>query len=133
MKMSKKFSWSAFVVCALVALAVHWLVFEMRYMWYVTVEDANFMRSIYAACAAGILLLWAFFPSRIAVVLVGIFALFFPHLFFSAHARPLLGRSIDLPDLGIALIAIVLLFLATHLRRLTTVQSNGSSSLRGPP
>lgn len=114
--MTKKTALILFIVSALAALAVHYFMFEMRYMWYVTAEDARFMHLVYAGCIAAILLLWAFFPSRIAVALVGAFALFFPHFFFASDARPLLGRTIDLPGIGIALVALGLLVLATHLR-----------------
>lgn len=115
--MTKKAAIVAFVISAVVALAVHYFMFEMRYMWYVSADDAQFMRMIYGACVGAILLLWAFFPSRIVVALVGAFALFFPHFFYTAAARPLLGRAIDGQGMAVAGVAIGLLVLATHLRR----------------
>ena len=116
MRKEKRFLF-AFIICATIALAVHYFLFEMRYMWYVTANVASFMRTIYAVCILTILLLWAIFPSRIAVALVGLFGLFFPHLFFVTDARPLLGRTIDVAGLGVASVPLVLLILATHLCR----------------
>jgi hypothetical protein len=121
--MTKKTTMILFSISALIALAVHYFMFEMRYMWYVSAEDARFMHLVYAGCLGAILLLWAFFPSRIAVAAVGCFALFFPHFFFAPDARPLLGRAIDLQGIGIALIAVSLLVLATYLRTKTLVRS----------
>lgn len=114
--MNKRTALVAFAASALTALAAHYLMFEMRYLWYVTMEDARFMRLVYAACIAAILLLWAFSPSRIAVAFVGTFALFFPHIFFAADTRPILGRTIDVQSAAMAAAAIALLLLATHLR-----------------
>jgi hypothetical protein len=114
--MTKKTLLIWFFIVALVAVGVHYFIFEMRYMWYVHAEDVRFMRSVYAGSMFGIFLLWAFFPSRIAVMVIGGFALFFPHLYFAPDARPLLGRTIDLNGIGIAMVALGLLDLATHLR-----------------
>lgn len=85
-------------------------------MWYVEVGDAVVMRSVYAACACTILLLWTFFPSRIAVAIVGAIGLFFPHLLYAPDVRPLFARTIDFAGVSIAAVAIALLVLATHLR-----------------
>ena len=114
--MSRKSLLLSFGACALTALGAHYLMFEMRYFWYVTAEDAHFMHLLYTACVTVILLLWAFFPSRIAVALVGTFALFFPHLFFAADARPVLGRAIDAQSVAVATAVMALLLFATHLR-----------------
>ncbi len=114
--MTKKIAVLLFFVIAAIALVVHYFMFEMRYMWYVMPEDAQLMRIVYGACVAVIILLWAVFPSRFAVAILGFFALFFPHIFFAADERPLLGRDFDLPSIGIALIGVALLVLATHFR-----------------
>lgn len=107
----------AFILVAIFALAVNVFIFEMRYMWYLQPEDANFLRAVYLVCVVLIIAGWLFFPSKIAIAIVGLFALGFPHLFYAATERPLLGREIDIPTIGIALISVALLVAATHLRR----------------
>ncbi|HEL5339979.1 TPA: hypothetical protein UOJ00_002976 [Stenotrophomonas maltophilia] len=105
-----------FLVGALLALVVHYFMFEMRYLWYVQVEQARLMRGIYAGVVAAILVLWALFPSRIAVGAVGLSGLYFPHLIFASDARPLLGREITLSGVAVTLVSVGLLVLATHFR-----------------
>lgn len=122
--MSKQTALILFAVSAAFALAIHYLAFEMRYMWYVTHEDARFMRIIYICCVGIIGLLWVFFPSRIAVAAVGTFGLLFPHLFFASEARPLLGRLVDLESIVVLMVAVGLLVLATHLRLQGTAITN---------
>lgn len=106
-----------FLISAVLALVVHYFMFEMTYLWYVQIEEARLMRGIYATVVAIILLLWVFFPSRIAVGLMGLFGLYFPHLIFSSNARPLVGREITLSGAGVTLVSIALLVVATQFRR----------------
>ncbi|HDS1654869.1 TPA: hypothetical protein QEL76_002825 [Stenotrophomonas maltophilia] len=105
-----------FIITAVLALVVHYLMFGLAYLWYVKAEEARLMFAIYAAVAVLIVLLWVFFPSRIAVGIAGVFGLYFPHLIFPSDARPLLGREITLSGVGVTLVSILLLMLATHLR-----------------
>lgn len=105
-----------FLLSAALALVVHYFMFEMTYLWYVKVEEARLVRGIYAAVVAVIVGLLAFFPSRIAVGLVGLFGLYFPHLIFASNARPLLGREITLAGIGVTLVSVALLVVATHFR-----------------
>lgn len=105
-----------FLVSATLALAVHYFMFEMTYLWYVQLEEARFMRGIYAGVVALIVLLWVMFPSRIAIGVVGLFGLYFPHLIFASDARPLLGREITLSGIGVTLVSVALLVAATHFR-----------------
>ncbi|MCR6700956.1 MAG: hypothetical protein NVV68_07335 [Dokdonella sp.] len=114
--MSRRTALLLFLVSAVLALAVHYFMFEMTYLWYVQVEQARLMRGIYAAVVAVILLLWALFPSRIAVGLVGLAGLYFPHLIFASDARPLLGREITLGGLAVTLVSVALLVVATQFR-----------------
>ena len=106
-----------FIVCAVIALSAHFLIFEMRYMWYLDIQDHKLLRGGYIACACAILALWAFFPSRVLVALLGVLALFFPHLYYATGARPLLGREIDLATIWFALLSVATLVGATELRR----------------
>lgn len=120
--MTKRLALTLFIIGAFLALGIHYFMFEMRYMWYVSVDEARFMHTIYAAYLVAIVLLWTFFPSRLVVAVVSAFGLFFPHLFYAADARPLLGRSFDWQTfdwqtLGIAALPILLMVLATELRR----------------
>jgi hypothetical protein len=125
--MSKRTALLLFLVSAVLALAVHYFMFEMTYLWYVQVEEARLMRGIYAAVVVVILLLWALFPSRIAVGLLGLVGLYFPHLIFASDARPLLGREITLGGFAVTLVSVALLVLATHFR----VAWRRSASLHG--
>lgn len=104
-----------FFVAAVAALALHFFLFEMRYMWYPPIEASRLWRIGYVAFVALIAALWAFFPSRIMVAIVGFFAMFFPHLYPPGVVSQM-GRHFDLSSLGVALIPVALLILATHLR-----------------
>lgn len=114
--MSKRTALVLFLVCAVLALVVHYFMFEMTYLWYVQVGEARLMRGVYASIVAAILGLWAVFPSRIAVGLVGLFGLYFPHLIFASDARPLLGREITVAGVAVTLVSVALLVIATHFR-----------------
>ena len=120
--MTKRTTLVLFFATALVALAVHFFMFEVRYMWYVTHEQAAFMRTVYAACILAIVLLWTFVPSRIGVAVICVFALFFPHLFYGPEARPIGARASDLhgaalvATMAVSMIPVGLFVLATHLR-----------------
>ncbi len=112
-----------FFVIAILGLALHFFLFEMRYMWYVSQEDFRLLRGGYIASVVVIAALWAFYPSRILVAITGLLALFFPHLYYAQDARPLLGREIDLPSIIFALLGVALLVAATELRRRSKAQS----------
>ncbi|TMN24194.1 hypothetical protein [Pseudoxanthomonas sp. X-1] len=114
--MSKRTALVLFLVSAALALAVHYVMFEMTYLWYVQIEQAHLLRGIYAGVAAAIIALWVLFPSRIAVGAVGLFGLYFPHLIFASDARPLQGREITLSGFGVTLVSIALLVIATQFR-----------------
>lgn len=105
-----------FFVVAILGLALHFFIFEMRYMWHVSQEDFRLLGGGYIAFVVLIAALWGIFPSRILVAIVGLLALFFPHLYYVSDARPLLGREIDPPSIVFALLGVVLLVAATELR-----------------
>ncbi len=109
--MTKTASNIGFLLCALAALGIYYLMFEFRYLWYVESGQAVLLRSIFAGSVAVIVVLWLAWPSRIAVALVAALGMFFPHLLFDS------GRALDLASIGLALIPMSLLVLATHLRR----------------
>lgn len=117
--MTKRSAYIWFVLCAIAALGLYYLMFEFRYLWYVEVEQAALMRSIFAASIALIALLWAAYPSRIAVAMIAIVGLFFPHVLFDADARPLLGRTVDFAMIAMSAVPVLLLVVATQLRRNT--------------
>jgi hypothetical protein len=107
----------AFIALALVALAVHFFLYEMRYMWHLQPDDYLLLRVVYAGCLVAIVALWLFFPSRTLVGLISFFALFFPHLLYASNTGPLMGREIDIPGIGVALVSVALFVAATELRR----------------
>lgn len=112
-----------FFVIAILGLVLHFFIFEMRYMWYVGQEDFRILRGGYIASVVAISVLWVFYPSRVLVAVVGLLALFFPHLYFAPDARPLLGRGIDLSSIIFALLGVALLVAATELRRRIKAQN----------
>ena len=95
-----------------IALAVSWLIFEMRYMWYVKSDDFEFLRNGFAGGAAIIVLLWLFYPSRILVGLTGMAIFVFPPLFDRSRFVPVDG-AFFVWSCG----ALLLFLLATELRR----------------
>lgn len=105
-----------FFVAAAAGLALHFLLFEMRYMWHPPIEAFRVWRIGYIICIAAIIVLWAFFPSRALVSAVGLFAMFFPHLYPSGQVDQM-GRRLDLSSIGLALLSVLLLAGATELRR----------------
>src|SRR5216683_3345101 len=70
--------YAAFFFLVLIAALVHWTSFELRYMWYVGPAEYLFLRGGYAICLTIILLLLAFFPSRLLVLLVATITFLFP-------------------------------------------------------
>lgn len=114
--MKSKSSLVVFLIAAIAALALHFFLFEMRYMWYPPIEVFRIWRMGYIVCIAVIFALWAFFPSRVMVAIVGLVAIFFPHLYPSGVVDQM-GRQLDLPSLGLALLSVLFLVGATELRR----------------
>jgi len=70
--------YAAFFSLALIAILVHWTSFELRYMWYSGPAEYLFLRVGYAICLTIILLLLAFFPSRLLVLFVATITFLFP-------------------------------------------------------
>ena len=68
----------AFALLVLIAALVHWTSFELRYMWYPGPAEYLFLRVGYAICLTIILLLLAFFPSRLLVLFVATITFLFP-------------------------------------------------------
>lgn len=114
--MSRRTALLLFLATALLALVSHYFTFEMSYMWYARVEDARLMRGIYAVLVVVVALLWVFYPSRIAVGLLGVLGLYFPYFVFAPSAAPLVGREIGLAGVGVTMISVALLVAATHFR-----------------
>lgn len=121
-----------FLLCATAALAVHYVVFAFRYMWYITTEDANTMLSIYVCCMAAIVLPWIVFPSRIAVTCIALVAMFFPHFIFPPGSRPLLANAFDSNAAVAGFLVVVMLVFATWLRRRLRVAIKAPDLARDP-
>lgn len=101
-----------FFMTATLALTLHFALFKLRYGWYTTEQTSSFLSIGYATCALSILLLWAFYPSRVLVAIAAIFALVFPFIFLpETFAQPNLGFA------AFATIPVALLIFATHLRK----------------
>jgi len=127
---SKMLMYVMTIALCVVALATSWLVFELRYVWYLQAEQSLVLRRGILLVAASILALWWLYPSRIAVVLLGLAGLFFPPLI---DAR-FVGLTPEfLP--GVALV-LALLVGATQLRRMQLLNGDkrplpARSGLRG--
>jgi len=72
--------YGAFFMLALIACLAHWITFQLRYMWYPGPTEYVFLRGGYAICLILILLLWAFFPSRLLVSSIAVITFLFPPL-----------------------------------------------------
>lgn len=101
----------AFLLAAALALTVLFLAFELRYMWYVSRENFIFLRSLFGISLLVIVLLWAFYPSRILVALVVLACFALPPLLRGATFVQL-----DAASLGAVLLCALLLVGATELR-----------------
>lgn len=112
MSMKVNHRWYAFLFVAAISIGLHYLAFELRFRWYVGLEDWQFLSVGYYVCVAAIQCLWALYPSRVAVAGVGFGAFLFP--------SALLGNafvSLDGRFFAFLLLVVVLLVAATELRR----------------
>lgn len=110
MKIESKHLFFFFV--AVGAITVHFVLFLFRYAWYLKNEDFNFIFFGYALCVIGIVAAWKFFPSRIFVMIIGLFAFVFPPAF-----RGNSFAEIDIRFTGFLAASLILLVGATELRR----------------
>ena len=109
---STKFKLLAFLGIAIVSLTVHFLIFELRYMWYLNADNASFLRIGYAVSLIVIIGLWLMFPSRFLVATTAIVSFIFPPV--------LRGDVFVSPNwkfMAFVLISICLLMGTTELRR----------------
>lgn len=124
---SNKLKWFVFLLLATVAIAVHYLMFELRYVWYLNVDDSRFVHTGYNICVFTIILLWVFFPSRILVAMMGFATFLFPPLLRGDRFPSLLAGEVpgDGGVVGFVLFSVLLLVGATELRRrIKRVQRN---------
>lgn len=101
-----------FILLAVIAIAIHLFIFRMRYGWYGSDQQSLFLDVGYGICVLLIAVLWAVYPSRLGISLVGLAAFAFPPLM-----RPDEFVQMDLQFSGFVLIAILLLISATEIRR----------------
>jgi hypothetical protein len=100
-----------FLFVALASAWLLWVAFELRYLWYVDNVTALRLRAGIALIFAAIVLCWVFYPSRVAVIVLGFSALFFPPL---TGFSPV-GPTVEFIGYAIGIIAV--LVLATEIRR----------------
>jgi len=101
-----------FLFLSLVALIVHFAMFELRYNWYLDSAGVSFLRIGYAICLLAIIALWIFFPSRALVAGVGLASYIFPPLL-----RGDKFAFIDWKFAALMLLSVCLLLVATEVRR----------------
>lgn len=101
-----------FLVFAILGILTHWFLFEIKFRWYVSKEDALLLDVI---CYGGIFLMcliWYFYPSKILIGTLSIVIFLLPQLI---RSEAFLGVKLDM--IPILIIPVVLLLLATEFRR----------------
>lgn len=83
--------WIAFAILAIVALVASWFVFEVRYMWFVDVENFRFLRVGFLVGIGLIIVSWAAYPSRLFVAATGTSLFLFPPILRSSQYVPVDG------------------------------------------
>lgn len=101
-----------FLVTACIGLVASYVMFKMRYGWYLANADAHFLDLGFLTVACALVVLWVVFPSRVAVAVVGAALFVFPPLL-----KPDTFVGLDIPFAALSLIPIFLLVIATHLRQ----------------
>lgn len=100
------------LICSVISLLLFWVLFELRYMWFVEVEQARVLRFGIALFALLIVILWIIYPSRAMVAALGTLGLLFP---------PIINEQYVWPNLGFVpwmLVVIGFLVATTQLRRI---------------
>ena len=100
------------------SLAVLLVVFELRYVWYVDSTDLQILRGGFTAGALVLVVLWVFFPSKIAIAVIGLVILLFPNI-LPEHRLP-----ISTAFAALVLFCIALLVAAGEVRRRIGFQVN---------
>ena len=96
---------------ALVGAGLHFLMFELRYRWYVDPELSTFLSIGYVAFLVALSVVWMLYPSRIATAFVAIAGIIFPKI--------LRSDEFVTPNVAFAIFAavpVILLIAASHLR-----------------
>ena len=101
-----------FFVTAAIAIAVHFFLFELRYVWYLNGDDFSFIRIGYGFFLIAVVLAWCFYPSRVLVSVIGAAAFAFPPLL-----RGEVFASMTIGMVPFVLLSVLLLLGATELRR----------------
>lgn len=100
------------VVASFAALGIYFLIFELRYMWYLGTSDFAMLRLFNIACILATIGLWVFFPSPWLVAVVAFIGLVFPP-FYDRQTFAV----IDLRFAGFLLLGVGLLVFSTYLWR----------------
>ncbi len=104
-----------FLLLAVVALAVHMVLFSYRYMWYISAEEACFLWAGDTICLLAIIALWALFPSRFLIATISVIAFIFPPL---VREDSFVSLSVGVAGLLFSvLVSLLLLVGVTELRR----------------
>lgn len=99
-----------FISTAIFASLVLWLSFELRYVWYITLSDLIFIRSIFAVFLLAIWICWIFRPSKVVTAMLGIVALIFPPMISNSYV------SVDFVFLFFIFVAVLCLVFVAHVR-----------------
>jgi hypothetical protein len=100
-----------FLVLSVVAMTLTFVMFKLRYGWYIGDNQAIFLNSGFATGGALIIFLWFVFPSRVATAALGAAIFLFPPLL-----RPDFFVPLDVAFGLYASIPLSLLVIAAHLR-----------------
>lgn len=110
--LSSKRKIGVYVISSALALGLYFLLFELRYAWYLNANDVAFIRICNIAFMLGIVGLWIFFPSPILVAVVAILGLLFPPLYNSDKFA-----IVNLPFVAVSSLSIGFLIVVTLLWR----------------
>jgi hypothetical protein len=109
---SSELKTGGYLLASFVTLGIYFLIFELRYMWYLGASEFAFLRICNIACLLVIVALWAFFPSPFLVALVALLGLIFPPFYDQSTFA-----TVDLRFAGVVLLGVGLLVAATYLWR----------------
>lgn len=101
-----------FLTFASISVAANYLIFELRYKWYLSADESIFLSIGYVFFMAFIVCMWALHPSRLATVALGTLSLIFPSI-ISGDKPP----SLEFKLLATALLGVGLLLVTTEFRQ----------------
>lgn len=105
------FNAALFIAFASVSVVANYLIFELRYNWYLSADESRFLSVGYSIFSIAIVYTWILYPSRLATVGLGVLGLIFPSILPGDNFYPL-----DFKFLIAVVFGVTLLLAATEFR-----------------